>query len=57
MPRPNKKNMGLKILGRVEMLICFNYFFYSGKVIIVCILKNILAFKMHKIIFFPENIQ
>ena len=56
--RPNKKISvfrvtGLTILSRVGTHVFFNYFF-SGK-IILCILKGILPFKMHKIIFFPEN--
>ena len=38
---------GLKILGRVG-----RHFFSGKKNIILCILKGILPFKMHKIIFF-----
>ena len=50
--RPNKKNkcvsgIGLKILGRVG-----THFFLWKKNIILCILKGIPPFKMHKIIFF-----
>ena len=40
-----------KILGRVGAHI------FSGKKLIVCILKGISPFKMHKIIFFPENLK
>ena len=32
-------------------------FFFWKKNIILCILKGILPFKMHKIIFFPENLK
>ena len=54
--RPNKKISvfqvtGLKILGRVG-----THIFFSGK-IILCILKGILPFKMHKIIYVPENLE
>ena len=54
--RPNKalsvfQITGAKILGRVGSRI------FSGKKIIVCILKGISPFKMHKIIFFPENLK
>ena len=60
--RPNKKisvfrETGLKILGRVGTHIFFNNFFGGKKYIILCILKGILPFKMHKIIFFPENLK
>ena len=44
---------GLKILGRVGIHI----FFFYGKNIILFILKGILPIKMHKIIFFPENLK
>ena len=40
---------GLKILGRVGTHIVFNYF--------LRILKGNLLFKMHKIIYFPENLK
>ena len=60
---PNKKIgvlrvTGLKTLGRVGRHTCCCFFncFFSGKQIILCILKDILPFKMHKIIFFPENL-
>ena len=59
---PNKKIgvfwvTGLKTLGRVGTLVVFFFFFFlSGKQMILCILKDILPFKMHKIIFFPENL-
>ena len=54
--RPNKKISvflvtGLKILG------CVGTHFFSGKNIILCILKGISPFKMHKFIFFPENLK
>ena len=60
MLRPNKKIRvfqvtGLKILGRVGTHIFLNYFF-SGKNIILCILKGISSFKMHKIVVvFPRK--
>ena len=49
--RPNKKISvfwvtGLKNLGRVDTLI-----FFSGKNIILCILKGISPFKMNKFLF------
>ena len=55
--RPNKTNKkisvfritGLKILGRVDTHISF---FFSGKNIILYILKGILPFKMYKNISF-----
>ena len=48
--------MGLKILGRVGTHI-FLIIFFSGKNIILCILKGEMPFKMHKkYIFFPENL-
>ena len=55
--RPNKKNKfvsvtGLKILGRVGTNI-FLIIFFSGKNIILCILKGEMPLKMHKIIFCP----
>ena len=43
--------MGLKILGMVGII------FSRKKYIILCILKGILPFKMHKIIFFWENLK
>ena len=33
----------------------FFIIFFSGKNIILCILKGMLPFKMHKIKYFPEN--
>ena len=48
--------IGQKILGRVGTYIFFNFFF-PGKNIILCILKGISPFKMHKMIFFPENLK
>ena len=47
----------LKILGRVGTIFFFNYFFWGEKNIILCILKGKTPFKMHKIIFFPENFK
>ena len=47
---------GLKILGRVGLHIFFIIFFLE-KDIILCILKGISPFKMHKIIYFPENLK
>ena len=59
--RPNKKISvfwvtGLKILGRVDTHF-FKLFFILEKYIILCILKGISPFKMHKIIFFPEKMK
>ena len=47
-----------EILGRVgtHTIFFLNNFFF-GKNIILCILKGILPFKMHKVIFFPENMK
>ena len=57
--RPNKnihvsvfRVTGLKILGRVG-----THIFFSGKNVILCILKGISPFKMHRIIFFLENLK
>ena len=47
--------MGRKILGRVGAHIFFNFF--SEYNISLCILKGISPFKMHKIIFFSENLK
>ena len=44
--------VGLQILGRVG-----TYIFFSGKNIILCLLKGISPFKMHKIPFFPEKLS
>ena len=44
----------LKLLGRVGAYIFFYYCFTN---IILCILKLILPFKMHTVIFFPENLK
>ena len=33
------------------------FIFFSGNIYILCILKGILPFKMHKIIFFPEHLE
>ena len=61
--RPNKKIsvfrvMGLTILGRVDTHVFLDYFFSSGKDIILCILKGEMPFKMHKIIIFAfQNAQ
>ena len=57
--RPNKKIrvfqvIGLKILARVDTHIFCNYFFF-WKIKILCILKGILPFKMHKIIYFSKK--
>ena len=57
--QPNKKISvflvtGLKILGRVGTHIFFLFFFLE-KNIILCILKGIWPFKMHKIIFFFQK--
>ena len=37
-------------------LFCFVLFFLE-KNIILCVLKGKMPFKMHKIIFFPENLK
>ena len=61
--RPNKKISmfrvtSLKIFGRVGTLIFFFYYLYFlEKSMILCILKGFLPFKMHKIIFFSENLK
>ena len=60
--RPNKKNKCISGNGsenfRLGRHTCFFYiFFFLEKNIILCILKGILPFKMHKIIFFPENLK
>ena len=58
--KPNKKVSvfrvtGLKILGREGILFLIKNF--SGKNMLLCILKGISPFRMHKIIFFPENLK
>ena len=59
--RPNKKGCvrvtGLNILVRVGTHVFLLFFFSEIKFIILCILKYILPFKVHKIIFFPENLK
>ena len=57
MVRPDKKTSvfrvtGLKILGRVA-----THIFLLEKNIILCILKGISPFKMHKILFFLEYLE
>ena len=47
---------GLKILGGVGTHIFF-YFFFWKKITTLCILKGISSFKMHKIVFFPQNLK
>ena len=47
---------GLIFLDRVAHIF-FSFFFFLGKKIILCILKGISPFKMHKIIFFPEKLK
>ena len=47
--------LGLKILGRVGKHIFFDYLFSEKKDIILCILKGVSPFKMHKIIFSPKK--
>ena len=59
--KPNKKISvfqvtGLNFLGRVGTHV-FLYFFFLEKNTILYILKGISPFKMHKIIFFPENLK
>ena len=46
---------GLKILGMVGTHSFLNYIL--KKIKMLCILKGILPFKMHIIIFFPENLK
>ena len=48
---------GLKILGRVGTHIFLNVFLMEKKNINLCILKGFLPFKIHKNIFFPENLK
>ena len=48
---------GLKILGRVGTQFFLYYFFFLQKNIILCILKDMIPFKMHEIIFFPEKLK
>ena len=43
----------LKILGTH----IFFLYFFSGKIVILSILKCFLHFKMHKIVFFQENLK
>ena len=58
MVRPNKKISVFRVTGlKILMHIFFLIIFFSGKKIILCILKGELPFKMHKIIFFPENLK
>ena len=47
--------MGLKILGRVGTH--FFIIIFSGKSLILCIMKSEMPFKMHKIIFFSRNLK
>ena len=47
--------MGLKILGRVGTHIVLKKIW--NKKIIICILKGIAPFNMHKIIYFPFNMH
>ena len=61
MLRPNKKISVfrvtvLKILGRVGTHIFLNYFFF-WKNVILCFLKGISPFKMHKLYFFKKNMK
>ena len=42
-----KKISVFLVTGRVGTHILFNYFFFSGKNIILCVLKGISPFKMH----------
>ena len=39
------------------MFYYFIIYFFLEKILILCILKGISPFKMHKIIFFPENLK
>ena len=60
--RPNKKisvfwERGLKNLGRVGTQFVFYYFFFFLEIFSLCILKCISPFKMHKFIFFPDNLK
>ena len=62
--RPNKKNKCVlgngseNFFGRVGTPILFFFLiFFSGKNIILCILKGISPFKMNKILFFPEKLK
>ena len=56
--RPNKKISVflikcLKILGRHTYIFLINFFLEKNKVL--CILKGISSFKMHKLIFFQKT--
>ena len=53
--RPIKKISVFRVKGQTHFL--FNYFFFLEKNIILYILKGISPFKMHKILFFPENLK
>ena len=62
MIRPNEKNKcvsgnGFENFRYGRHTYFFNYFFFLETNIILCILKGISPFKMHKIIFFPENLK
>ena len=47
----------LNILGKVGTHILFLIILFSGKNIILYILNDISLFKLHKIIFLPENLN
>ena len=54
--RPNKKDKCVLVNGsEIFRYMFFCYFFSLEKNIILCILKGILPFKMHKIIFFFQK--
>ena len=60
--RPNKeisvfRVTGLKILVRVGTQFFLNSSFFLEKNIILCSLKGEMPFKMHKKIFFSENLK
>ena len=48
---------GLKNLGRVGTQIFYLIIFFLEKIKFYAFLKGISPFKMHKIIFFPENLR
>ena len=54
---PNKKIPLFRVTQPyLNLLVKFRIFFrFSGKNMILCILKDGMPFKMHKIIFFPDK--
>ena len=50
--KPKRSVLGLKILGRVDIRF---FIFFSGKNIILCILKGVSLFKMDRIKFLTKK--